>query len=920
VGPLVIISLLAAAPGEPAAASGWYPVAAPGGVANLARSAGLQPDLPRWRALFEITRRLHPTYGEMSGSTRALKDVASYLDSVKPLPGSPAGDASARRPSAASTEVVPLPLGPEAWRRSLFRQASSDEAVVGAILRSRPASLLYRGLVQLDEETLGFLAQHADILADLSRVELDAFSVFAGSWRVRNGRVAVPGGEEAAPLWEGALGEKVSRPGRFLQKLVTRDSGRLFFFYDVLDGLDAARQRFALGLVPGSDRSGQVFKTVREAFSHESTWWKPGWGSFSRASVDAGLLLREVRVLPSGEMAPPASRVFWRAVFGEGPGSDKERVAVDAAYLTQRIATGPPDTRRTRLDQLRLAQRVFADVPPALVGEAVTAVKGLEDRSALVYMLERMGFTDPVLYAEALRASHRFDRLEGEAHSRALAQFQGVLLILDRARFRRTLDLVAVESLLRWLFAVPVTEHGEFEGRIAAWLTDSALPVLAEAVYGGEAPGSAEVVVGRAISGAVLARGEAPPFEWEGLYYHADPGLADLERFDRVRERSGGNSLEPVLAFCRAARDKEPLASRLPELRTIARELGPPAFPETLEEPPPPREVVEEAAREAGRNGGEERANALLVRAGDALLADALLAIAYAPHVGDDPGEALPGGNVARRHVFGAAAWQLAGEKIVPGQRWHVQGALPGLDLGLARLQLRRLSPEAPTRPPGIDTRTRLAFAQGAALMNPFELDDRGRDAVAAAIRRGRERMRQLRGDGAALRAVAREAGLDAFRRSALPFVVARDPSALPEFFSLGELFRLGAPEARGDAWGAPAIAEGGGWLLRMPPPRSLDDFAGMRLDDLLAARLPDLALRAAADLSSRRLPGSLAPGLLSYVITDFAEEVEPIGHDDWLALSRYLLDMKPARVDDYVAALAGDGPLRPAAEPEATP
>jgi hypothetical protein len=918
VGPFAIISLLAAAP---AAASGWYPVAAPGGVANLARSAGLQPGLPRWRALFEITRRLHPTYGEMAGSTRALKDVASYLDSVKPHPGSPAGDANARRTSVSAAEAVPLPLGPEVWRRAFFRRASTDETVVDGILRSRRASLLYRGLVRLDEETLGFVAQHADILADLARVELDAFSVFAGSWRVRDGRVAVPGGEEAAPLWEAAVGEKVSRPARFLQKLASRDSGRLFFFYDAVDGLDLPRQRFALGLAHGPDHSGAVFKIVREAFSRESTWWRPGWGSYSRADVDAGLLLREVRVHSSGQMAPPASRVFWRAVFGEGPGSDKEGSTVDAAYLAQRVANGPPEVRRTRLDQLRLAQRVFADAPPALVGDAVKAVQGLEDREALVYMLERMGVTDPDLYAEALRASHELDRLEGEAQSRALAQFQGVLLILDRARFRRTLDVVAVESLLRWLFAVPLSERGEFEGRIAAWLTDSALPVLAEAVYGGEAPGSAEVIVGRAISGAVLPReGEAPPFEWEGLYYHADPGLADLQRFERVRERAGGNSLEPVLAFCRAARGKEPLADRLAELRTIARELGPPAFPETPEGPPSPREAVEEAAKEADKDDGEERANARLVRAGDALLADALLAIAYAPHVGDDPGEALPGGNVARRHVFGDAAWRLASEKIAPGQRWHVEGALPGLDLGLARLQLRRLSPEVPTRPPGIDTRARLAFAQGAALLNPVELDDRGRDQVAAAIRRGRERVRQLRNDPAALQAVAREAGLDAFRRSALPFVVAREPSALPGFFSLGELFRLGVPEARSDAWGAPALAEGGGWQLRMPPPRSLDDLAGKRLDELLAARLPDLALRAAADLSSRRLPGALAPGLLTYVITDLAEEVEPIGHDDWLAVSRYLLDIKPARVDDYVAALAGDGPLRPAADPEVSP
>ncbi len=922
-GPLVLFSLLAVAGSGGPAESSWSAVAAPGGVANLARSAGLAPDLPRWRALFEITRRLHPTYGEMSGAGRALKDVASFLDSVGQVPGAPAGDAAPARRlprSVPSPDAVPLPLGPEVWRRALFRQATSDEAVVSALLRSRPASLLYRGLVQLDEETLAFLAQHSDVLSDLARLDLDAFSVFAGSWRVRQGRVAVPGGDEAAPLWETAVGEKTSRPGRFLQKLVTRDSGRLFFFYDSVDRLDSARQRFALGLGTRPGRPDDVFRVVREVFSREPTWWKPGWGSFSRTEVDAGRVLQEVRVLPSGELAPPAGRVFWRAVFGAGSGPERETASMDAAFLVQHVASGTVESRRLRLEQIRFAQRVFGEAPPASVGDMVTAVQGLDNRPALVYALERMGFRDPVLYTEALRASRRFDRLSGDAQARALAQFQGALLILDRARFRRTLDPVAAESLLRWLLAVPLSEQGEFEGRIAAWLSDAALPVLAEAVYGPEAPGSAEVIVGRAIAGAVLPReAEPPPFEWEGLFYQADPGLAELVRFERVRERAGGNSLEPVLAFCRAAGGTQPLAARLSELREVARALGPPAFPDS-EESPPPREVVEEAAREARRNG-EERANARLVREGDALLADALLAIAYAPHVGDDPGEALPGGSVARRHVFGAAAWRLASEKVVPGQRWHVEGALPGLDLGLARLLLRRLSPEVPSRPPGIDARARLAFAQGAALLNPLDLDDGGRDAVAAAIRRGRARVRQLRDDAPTLAAVAREAGLGAFRTGALRFVVVNEPSALPEFFSLAELFRLGIPErAGGDVWGAPALAEGGGWRLRMPPPRPMDDLAGLRIDELLAARMPDLALRAAADLSARRLPASLAPALLTYVITDFAEEVEPIGNDDWLALSRYLLDMKPARVDDYVAALTGDGPLRPAADPEAAP
>ena len=240
--------------------------------------------------------------------------------------------------------------------------------------------------------------------------------------------------------------------------------------------------------------------------------------------------------------------------------------------------------------------------------------------------------------------------------------------------------------------AVPLSDGGDFEGRIAAWLTDSALPVLAEAVYGGEAPGAAEVIVGRAISGAVLARGgEAPPFEWEGLYYHADPALAELTRFERVRERAGGNSLEQVLAFCRVARGKGATRRTPRRAARAGRELRPSGLP---------GDAGGRALAPRGRGGGGEgERQATAARSGRTRFSCGWETRCSRTRSSPSPtrptwativGEALPGGNVARRHAFGAAAWRLAGEKIVPGQRWHVEGALPGLDLGLARLQLRR--------------------------------------------------------------------------------------------------------------------------------------------------------------------------------------------------------------------------------------
>ena len=59
-------------------------------------------------------------------------------------------------------------------------------------------------------------------------------------------------------------------------------------------------------------------------------------------------------------------------------------------------------------------------------------------------------------------------------------------------------------------------------------------------------------------------------------------------------------------------------------------------------------------------------------------------------------------------------------------------------------------------------------------------------------------------------------------------------------------------------------------------------------------------------------LPAQLIPGLLAYATLDYWHDVESRFPDDWPALTRQALALSGTRVEDYVAALAGDGPLRP--------
>ena len=79
-----------------------------------------------------------------------------------------------------------------------------------------------------------------------------------------------------------------------------------------------------------------------------------------------------------------------------------------------------------------------------------------------------------------------------------------------------------------------------------------------------------------------------------------------------------------------------------------------------------------------------------------------------------------------------------------------------------------------------------------------------------------------------------------------------------------------------------------------------------------MASQAPDLILRLAEETARLGLPAQLVPSLLAYAAQDYWHDVESRFPDDWPAMTRQALALSPTRVEDYVAALAGSGPLRP--------
>jgi hypothetical protein len=314
-----------------------------------------------------------------------------------------------------------------------------------------------------------------------------------------------------------------------------------------------------------------------------------------------------------------------------------------------------------------------------------------------------------------------------------------------------------------------------------------------------------------------------------------------------------------------------------------------------------------------------------LFAAVDTMLTDGLMSLAYALDLGDPEGTALLAGNVGRRHDFGfgqqggearlRAAWAQPQQVVSSGVPWHISGSLLGLDLALAPLALRRIETDRIPDPPALADNQRTTFIETLVLLNPFELRDADRDAIADAIARGRARVEALATGGERLAEMADEIRMDGWRRRGAQWTLEHDAPRVASFFSLTELLYLGHPENTGalDAWGVSGVAVDGCVCTKLQPPGGWILAMGRVRAGFLATHVADLTLHIATTLRELRLPAALARGVLAAATQDYIDEVKPVHGNDWLALVRAAQAVSKERIEDYIAALtAVGGPLVP--------
>jgi len=384
----------------------------------------------------------------------------------------------------------------------------------------------------------------------------------------------------------------------------------------------------------GADALKRFAGLARRAFPE----WEIATAPFVRPAGDLSAFFGRVHLATEGEDGVPGTTSFWQKVFNDTPGGGDARV--DIAWLADAISSHPARERERRLDLFGFTARVFTNAPGD--DETISAAHGFGSFAALMLTLERMGIRTPSVYVAAARQADALTSLDSGRGAVAIGQFQGALALVARLVTVRTIDLATSERLAGELFALRLDAGGYYNGAIGAWLTDQVAAALPRRPAGATID---DVLVAGA-AGPASSPATATRVEWEGQRYLVDPGVAELARLRRTRDRQEGITFSTALGVTALVRRLNAATPTIDEVRKAAMMLDAAAtelaVADRSADEPAIRSLREAArtltalTRPADLADARRVANPLAPIA-DTLVSHALVSLAYACDLGEIP-------------------------------------------------------------------------------------------------------------------------------------------------------------------------------------------------------------------------------------------------------------------------------------------
>ena len=819
------------------------------------------------------------------------------------------------RPALRSDEV-PLPA-PAFWS-TIFRK--DHEPLLELV--SEPEHLLtYFGLMELDRDTLTWLVANPAVLKRLHDDHAIVFSGFASGIRVRAGAMVVPGGSDAVPVWEYVVDAPAGEPARFLEQLLSRDGGRLAYFYSTAASLDRTRLAFLIGppsANPEALRERRVYaEAIKQLFAQACPSWDPMLQPLFRPPLDPSFVVALIQVQPPGVVGPD----WWPSLFARMAGSDDwparpkdtlsriEPRSANAHWLLSFVFENPQRSE-DRWQWVRFAQRHVGAAPDTAAHEVEVVLRTFKDMPALALALERMGIKSLPAFAEVAWAARRLDKETTSDDAAGIVRgWQGAFAILEQIHRQRPIDPDLLARLLTSFVRAQPARPMDASGGSAAWTLQELLPALGASVPPAD---DMEADVFR----RVFVDPPAPAvFTWEGVAYRVDmrgpvrdsalavraampgPRLQQLAELDAAQRRleapktladvAGAiSSLEKVYLVTKS----EPLLDRIWALKRIRAEKD-----------------VPKAARE--RRG--------ILKLVDEMAGDVLPALAYAIAVSPSGQAARTFADSARLHTlfsreatgrWQSYAWQPGEITNRSAGGTAIRGSLAGLDLARAQDLLSRASGvvDRPVSSGGsLHELTQWILVDRVALRTPTAWADTAA-GVTAAIAQGRARLAVFKRELPPLEVFSDEltkAGVSQSRQNQLRWALERaDGAAADVLVSMTDLYRLGSSANLPAGWGQTARVIDGCWCTRSLERAPVERFRGYTIG-YVAVMSSDLPLRLAEVLAEMQVPADVLEPMLMFAVQDVLDQTAQFAADDWEPLA-WPGRLTPRRVEDYLQAM----------------
>jgi hypothetical protein len=201
---------------------------------------------------------------------------------------------------------VPLLFREEDWRSTIKPNKRRNPNSIELFLYHPELARLYWALSRMDPATRDVLQQTVGLKRLLPRAaDLD----FYGSQIcIREGRVQVPGGQQADADWKDLVGASPDAPPQFVLQLLTKDNGWLAAYFDSFTRISRERQAW----FADRHRLKEYYSAFRAAgFSTDAA--RPAF----RLAPGLLLLLTRLQWDSNGEPLAPGGLAFWKQILDQ---------------------------------------------------------------------------------------------------------------------------------------------------------------------------------------------------------------------------------------------------------------------------------------------------------------------------------------------------------------------------------------------------------------------------------------------------------------------------------------------------------------------------------------------------------------------------------------------------------------------------